>query len=438
MKLEKLAFNIVNKTMKIGQKPNPEFLKINKKHSWMKGSFTIDFASKKLKKSKKATEKFLKKYEDVDYGPLLIRKENKYKVKNKIGMVVKVLHHPDNKELAHLIRKECWKKGAFASLVESDMGVSRELYKLSPIDSLRELPKLTKLVTENIDATIQLEVRDWSEWSKGIPTSKLMASQQVSIKLHDISDKKKTPWVLVGWPHKKTAKENGFPYSKLEKIMFECIDYSFSKDIQELVKKYTKAFKGKKIIRIVSDDGTDLTFSLKGRHLNADTAFYDEKRIKAGDVGGNIPTGEIFFAPIENSANGTLTIPISVIPGEGVAEKLILTFKNGYIVKNTAKKGKGMLNKFIKNNGKDSNKIAEFGVGLNKKAKFTRGEIIIDEKIFGSIHIAIGWNKGYGGKTNAVSHLDFIKDLRNCNGKVYADNKLILNKGKLVTNLNKK
>ena len=65
---------------------------------------------------------------------------------------------------------------------------------------------------------------------------------------------------------------------------------------------------------------------------------------------------------------------------------------------------------FRENTG-DCKKIAELGIGCNKGAKFTNGYTLIDEKILGTIHIAIGWNKGYGGKNNASMHQDFIKPM---------------------------
>lgn len=432
MNIQKLAYDIVNKSMRIQKKDNPNFLKIKKKYSWMRGTFSLKLAAEKLRTTSEKAERFLKKYEDVTFGPLLVKKGNNYFVKEKISMVVNVTYHPDNRELAYAVRDELWKKDAFVIMNETDLGRTRKFVQYHSEDALRELPAVSRLVEENIDASVHLESRDWSGWSKGINPSKIRVRRPVTMKLHEISDAKRTPWVLVGWPHKRATAERGFPYERLKKIMFECIDYSYSDDIRKLVNAYTKAFKGAEKIRITADDGTDLSFSLKERRLDRDIAFYDENDIKRGDVGKNIPTGEIFFAPVETSANGTLVIPTSVIPGEGVAEQLTLTFRDGLVVKSTAKKGGGMLDLFIKKNGTDSNRIAEFGIGLNKRAEFTRGEIIIDEKIFGSIHVAIGWNRGYGGKTNAASHLDFIKDLRSCGGRVFVDGKLVLKDGRLA------
>ncbi len=429
--LDNLAQNIVNKSMQIGMKINPYYARIIKKFPWIKEAFSFNQGLKKSRMSEKQFKQFIEKYSKPDYGPLFIFKKGKYHAKKKVGETILLKYHPDNKELALLVRKYAWKKGAHVLMQEWSMKDAREYFKTKPLGVLNELNPVSKAIVENIDKIIHLETRDWSAWSKGIPVSKIQQTQSVFRRINEIEDSRKVPWLLVGWPFKISAKEKGISFKFLEKVMRESIQYSYTKDALNLVRKYKKAFTGARDIRIIADDGTNLIFSVKGRRINTDTAFYDEERIKMGEVGMNVPSGEVFFAPVEDSAEGTILFPKAVIPGEGIAENLKLTFKKG-VVKKIEGKNAVFLKRFIKKNGEDSDRIAEFGIGLNKKAKFTKGEIIIDEKIFGSIHVAIGWNKGFGGKTNAASHLDFIKDLRNCNGKVFKNGELVINKGRLV------
>lgn len=431
---KKIAKKLVNVSLNIGQKPNPYFEKLSKqkKFKWLHGTFTFAQAKRKSNMSEKRLKAFLQKYQNVRYGPLIVKKGKRYHVKQKIGHILRLIHHPDSKDLALAIRTECWKNGAHAFMGETKNEYGRARYLVTPTDTLREYPLLSKAISETVDFAIHLETRDWGAWSHGISPAKIKASVPASLAAHDIEDRRQVRWLLIGWPFKKRAQELKIPYSKLKRIMKNSIKISFEKDLQQLLKRYYKAFAGAKTIQIVADDGTDLKFSVKGRHFLIDDGITDEADIKRGDVGGNIPCGEVFVAPVENSANGVLVIPRSNVPGQGMAHELKLTFKNGRVVHSTAKKGKDFLKKFIAQNSKDANKIAELGIGCNKGAEFTGGEIIIDEKILGTIHIAIGWNKGYGGKTNASSHLDFIKDLRQRNGKLFVDGKLTINKGKLV------
>ena len=291
---------------------------------------------------------------------------------------------------------------------------------------------MSRAISEHTDFAIHLETRDWAAWSKGVPSAKIKASTPVSLEAHSIQDRRHVRWLLFGWPFKKRAQELKIPYQKLRRIMRNSIKVSFEKSLLDLLKTYHKAFSGAKKIKITADDGTNLEFSVKGRHFLVDDGITDAEDIKRNDVGGNIPCGEVFTAPVENSANGLFVIPHASIPGQGMAHELKLTFKNGRVVQSTAKKGKDFLKKFIAQNSKDADRIAELGIGCNRGAEFTGGEIIIDEKILGTIHVAIGWNIGFGGKTNASSHLDFIKDLRQRNGKLFVDKKLTIDRGKLV------
>ena len=98
-------------------------------------------------------------------------------------------------------------------------------------------------------------------------------------------------------------------------------------------------------------------------------------------------------------------------------------------MKYEAERGRKNFATFLAANTGEKDRIGEFGIGTNPGATYTGGSIIIDEKIFGTVHIAIGNNRGaYHGKNKASSHLDLIKDMRQ--GQVFVDGELILNRGK--------
>jgi aminopeptidase len=138
----------------------------------------------------------------------------------------------------------------------------------------------------------------------------------------------------------------------------------------------------------------------------------------------------VFCAPVETSAFGTLTIPKNVIRGHGMAEGIKLVFDKGQVVDYSAKKHEDYLDKLFKEHTGDFDRIAELGIGCNSGADFTDGYILVDEKILGTIHIAIGWNVGYGGKNESSLHLDFIRPMRN--GQLFVDDKLVMDKGLIV------
>jgi aminopeptidase len=105
-------------------------------------------------------------------------------------------------------------------------------------------------------------------------------------------------------------------------------------------------------------------------------------------------------------------------------------FKNGRIVDYEIERGKKNFEDVIKNASGDKDRIAEFAIGTNPKAKITGGMTIVDEKVRGTIHVAIGRNKHFGGKNDSTIHWDFFKDMSK--GRIEADGKVIMKNGKIV------
>jgi leucyl aminopeptidase (aminopeptidase T) len=153
-------------------------------------------------------------------------------------------------------------------------------------------------------------------------------------------------------------------------------------------------------VRITSDNGTDLSFSIAGRPGNADGGVFRHK-----GAFGNIPSGEAFVAPVEGTANGTLVIDGSIDVVGIVESPIVITVKDGLAVAfdggDDAKKLEGALMKF----GPDARNIAELGIGINSAATLS-GNTLEDEKIKGTVHIALGDNSTFGGTVSSPSHLD--------------------------------
>jgi leucyl aminopeptidase (aminopeptidase T) len=147
---------------------------------------------------------------------------------------------------------------------------------------------------------------------------------------------------------------------------------------------------------------TKLSFSIKGRKGIPSTGIFREK-----GESGNLPSGESYIAPIEDSANGTILVDGSIAGIGVVSEPVMLTVENGRLIDATGKEGRQLLQLLGDGNGRI---IAEFGIGTNKKARLT-GNVLEDEKVYGTVHIAFGSNKPFGGTNEAGVHIDcVIKD----------------------------
>lgn len=194
------------------------------------------------------------------------------------------------------------------------------------------------------------------------------------------------------------------------------------KKISALTVKLQKILETGKEIRVTAPAGTDITFSIAGRKSYASKGLFHAKC-----ESGNLPTGEAFLAPVEGSSNGVFVVDGSMA-GLGLIKNanIKIAVENGYATKisggTLAKKLKVMLDKV----GKDARNIAEFGIGTNDSAKLS-GILLEDEKVMGTIHIALGNNVSMGGSVNVPIHLDGVVK----KPTVWMDGKILMKDGKL-------
>jgi aminopeptidase len=176
-------------------------------------------------------------------------------------------------------------------------------------------------------------------------------------------------------------------------------------------------------IRVTTPIGTDISFSIKDRKSIASKGLHHKK-----GESGNLPTGETFLAPVEGTANGVFIIDGSMA-GLGLVKNsgLRIEVKNGFAANITGGVMAGKLSKMLDAVGKNARNIAEFGIGTNDSAKLS-GIILEDEKVLGTVHIALGNNISMGGRVNVPIHLDGVMK----KPTVYIDNKILMKNGKLL------
>ena len=153
-------------------------------------------------------------------------------------------------------------------------------------------------------------------------------------------------------------------------------------------------------IKITTPNGTDMMICKEGRQAEGDDGI-----LTAPGMFGNLPAGEAYFAPLEKQSYGTMVIEWG--PTRKLDQPLHLTVENG-VVTNMVGDDPHRLkleSKFAENN--NCRNIAELGIGTNDKA--SRPDNVLEaEKIMGTIHIALGDNTGFGGKTSAPFHEDYV------------------------------
>ena len=145
----------------------------------------------------------------------------------------------------------------------------------------------------------------------------------------------------------------------------------------------------------------------------------------------NFPSGEFFTGPVENSANGIIQYEIPTTYDGHAVEGIRLVFKEGKVIEAHAQQGNEVLQSMLELD-EGARYLGEFAFGNNMRIQRGIQNILFDEKIGGTVHLALG--NSYpetGGLNHSALHWDMICDLRK-SGEVWVDETLFLNDGKIL------
>ncbi len=172
------------------------------------------------------------------------------------------------------------------------------------------------------------------------------------------------------------------------------------KALERLTKKVANLVSRAHKVRLTTPYGTEFIVEKKGRRAMADTGNLR----KAGSF-GNLPAGEVFFAPLEGTAQGRLVLQWG--PTRRLRSELVLHIEDGLVQKIEGHDPfrEELERKFSER--KENRNIAEFGIGTNPRAR-RPDNILESEKILGTVHVALGDNSSFGGRVRTPFHQDFV------------------------------
>jgi aminopeptidase len=171
-------------------------------------------------------------------------------------------------------------------------------------------------------------------------------------------------------------------------------------------------------VHVVAED-TDLTLSVEGRSWSPGVGV------------SNMPDGEIATSPVVSSVNGYISFDLPGVLGGRLVEDIFLRWEDGELVEASASTNEDFLNAVV-NTDPGASKIGEFALGTNPEVTHFCKDILIDEKMGGTIHIGLG--RAYpktGGVNDSAIHWDIIKDTRQ-EGEIYLDDELIFKDGEIL------
>lgn len=194
------------------------------------------------------------------------------------------------------------------------------------------------------------------------------------------------------------------------------------KGIEARTKKLSPLVSAASEARVTTALGTDITMSLEGRACHEDHGI-----VRSPGEFTNLPAGEAYLAPLEGTAQGKIVVDGSAAGVGLVKNPITLIVEGGYATEITGGAEAEKLKEITAKFGKDGRNIAELGIGTNDRAILT-GLVLEDEKVMGTVHIAIGDNASMGGKVSVQSHLDLVIK----GPTLYLDGKEIIRDGELL------
>lgn len=228
-------------------------------------------------------------------------------------------------------------------------------------------------------------------------------------------------WVVSRYPSQAYAQDAGMSLSEFSDFFYRS---SFADEQDPLAcweqmraehERLIQWLKGKQQVRILGE-GTDLEMSIA------------ERRFISCHGKINVPDGEIFTGPVEDSVNGTVRFSFPCIWLGTEVEGVELTFENGKVVQARAKKNEAFL-KGVLGVDEGAQRLGEFGIGTNYQIQRFTANMLFDEKIGGTIHLALGGGYPESGSLNrSTIHWDMLCDLR-AGGKILVDGELFFESG---------
>jgi len=337
-----------------------------------------------------------------------------YSTKVKKGDYVQILADTEAEPLVKEVYELCLKKEAFPVLKLAFTWQNYSYYKHSSDFILNHFPEIALEEMKKTDVYIAIRGGKNAKELTNINPKKISARQKILDPIQ--KERLKKRWVLFEYPSPSLAQEAEMSTEEFEDFVYNACLLDWEEESKRLDKAMEIMSKGKQV-RILGEE-TDISFSIAGR------------KFKKGDGTMNMPDGEIFTAPEENSTQGHIKFTYPAVYGGREVSGVYLEFKDGKITKASAEKNEQFLKEMVATD-EGSHKLGELGIGLNPNLTRSIKSILFDEKLYGTIHLAIGsaYEECLGTNKSAV-HWDFIKDMRH--GKIFLDGKLVYEDGEFL------
>jgi aminopeptidase len=315
--------------------------------------------------------------------------------------------------LARAVYRAVVQAGGFPQVQLLSEKLRHSLLAYGNDEQIQWIPEMEKWGMEWADVYIGLRGANNLYELQDIPAAKL-AANQAAMGVISSERWKKTRWCLVRVPNEAITQQSQTRYEEIEEMFFNACFLDWKREKQTWDRWAQQLGQGREVR--IQGKGTDLRFSVEGRVW---VPFCGTN---------NMPDGEIATAPVTSTVDGTICFEHPGVLGGRLVQGIRLAWSKGRLTKAVSETEQDFL-RYILAKDDGAQNIGEFAFGTNKGVYRFCNDILLDEKIAGTIHIALGRAYPECGGTNQSSiHWDIVKDLRD-GGEVLLDSQSILKDG---------
>jgi aminopeptidase len=348
-----------------------------------------------------------------------------YSIDVQPGQFVQIQGTPDGSPVILAVYRRVLERGGQPWLRLTLDEAEEILYKVASDAQLDFVPKIAMQLVEEMDATVSVWTESNTKALSNVDPAKQARAQAarrpISERFLERAANKELRWVGTAYPTQAFAQDAEMSLTEFEDFLYgaallqEADPIAAWQEISRRQQKLIDWLAPREQVRLLGPD-TDLTLSIKGRAwVNCDGHE-------------NFPDGEVFTGPVEDSINGHVRFSYPACEGGREVEDVRLWFEQGKVVKASAAKNEEFLLAML-DTDEGARYLGEFAFGTNTGIQRFTKNILFDEKIGGTVHMALG--TGYpetGSRNRSAIHWDMICDLRQ-GGEVWVDGVLFARNG---------
>ena len=323
---------------------------------------------------------------------------------------------PETFPLVRAVHAAVVRAGGLAHVEFQSGRLEGELLRLGSDEQAGWLPELQRVGMEWADVSIALRGAGSLHELADVPAGRIAARRR-ALGLVSALRTERTRWVIVRLPSESLAQQAGMTPDELVSVFFAAALRDWESEARQY-RRVASLFAGAREVRILGR-GTDLRLSIEGR-----TWMIDDGHL-------NMPGGEIATSPVETSAEGEIAFEYPALYAGRSIPGIRLRFAEGRVVEACADAHQDLLEELLDMDD-GARRVGELGFGLNPAIERPCGDLFYDEKIAGTVHIALGRSYAEcGGQNRSALHWDIVKDLRR-EGTVTADGRTVLERGRFA------